>query len=353
LQLEGGLQFPVATHMTGANGYPYLDWRAVQSWIDTLSSRELQAQAWGACERAWLLHLRAALGAGYRLDETDRVMLLSSLEPRVAWATPAFVTRTLERTARLLDGVAATSEWGRDILIVFDDQDGYYRYISHYYPEEREFALSGGMHLSGECSHFVTVKADLREIEPVIAHEMTHGCLAHLPLPAWLNEGIAVNTERKLTGARATLYPPDEMHRKHLVFWGRDEMQEFWSGKTFLRADDGNMLSYDLARILVEQMAQQWGAFRDFVLAADREDAGLAAARDHLGVDLGAFACAILEPDDDTGYAPDPGAWDSEPEKGGFAATEPASGKADRHATTALGMVRGSTSSRSEAAEAR
>ena len=32
-------------------------------------------------------------------------------------------------------------------------------------------------------------------------HEMTHGSVAHLPLPLWLNEGLAVNTERRLAGA--------------------------------------------------------------------------------------------------------------------------------------------------------
>ncbi len=57
---------------------------------------------------------------------------------------------------------------------------------------------------------------------------------------------------------------------------------------------DGNLLSYDLARILVAYMAKDWEAFRRFVLAANMADGGAAAAREHLGADLGKLACALL-----------------------------------------------------------
>ena len=41
--------------------------------------------------------------------------------------------------------------------------------MSYYYAEDGEFATSAGMHISAGCSHFVTRKADLSAIEPVIA----------------------------------------------------------------------------------------------------------------------------------------------------------------------------------------
>jgi hypothetical protein len=110
------------------------------------------------------------------------------------------------------------------------------------------------------------------------------------------------------------------MHEKHLEFWGRSEIQEFWSGKSLLRHGDGSMLSYDLARIIVEQMATDWETFRDFVLAADRADSGSAAASEHLGVGLGECVCAILDIEESGPWVPDPNLWDSEPEKGGFSA---------------------------------
>jgi hypothetical protein len=312
--LDNGSSFPLASHITYVNQLPYVDWAPVDSWVAALPSSDLQGQARSLCERAWLLHLRNALGPDYWLTEANDALLLSSLEPNVASATLEFMDLTLRRIVDALDDVAAVPEWRKDILIVVDDQQKYYEYVSYYYEDEGEFATSGGMFIHDGCSHFVTVKSDLSAIEPVIVHEMTHGCVAHLPLPAWLNEGIAVNMERRLMGTRPALYSSSEMREKHLNFWGRSEIQQFWSGQSFHRPDDGNMLSYDLARIMVEQMAKDWDAFREFVLAADRADAGSTAAMEFLEVDLAEFIAAFLEQEPDDNWAPRPDTWDSEPE---------------------------------------
>lgn len=153
-------------------------------------------------------------------------MLLSNLSRNVAQATLAFMERTLNRIGVVLEGIAETPELGKDLLVVFKDQDSYYRYVSWYYPEAGEFAFSGGMYINRGCGHYVTVESDMRQIEPTIAHEMTHGCLGHLPLPPWLNEGIAVNMERRLTGIVSSPATPEQMHRKHLRFWTDATIQE-------------------------------------------------------------------------------------------------------------------------------
>jgi hypothetical protein len=166
------------------------------------------------------------------------------------------------------------------------------------------------------------VKAELRSIEPVIAHELTHSCLGHLPIPAWLNEGLAVNTEHRLCPPPADVFgsrpSPQQMHARHRKFWGTSEIQEFWSGKSFLRADEGNELSYDLARILVSQFASEWEQFRAFVLAADMADGGASAAVEHLRVELGEVAAALLEQSPGAAWTPAPGMWSGSPERGAF-----------------------------------
>jgi len=307
--IGGGPPFRIADHLTLHYQFPIVDWTSVRSWVEGIDSPELQARAWTACERAWLLHFRKALGPNFKLAESETAMLLSALEPNVVKATLDYMARTLRRIAIVLDGIAEVSPWGKDLLIVFDDQEGYYHYVSYYYPEAGEFAFSGGMHIDAGCSHYVTVSTDLRSIEPVIAHEMTHGCLAHLPLPLWLNEGLALNTERRLVGKDSSLYTPQEMREKHLAFWGEDEIQEFWSGRSFARTDDGNLLSYDLARIIVEQLAKDWETFKGFALAADRSDAGAHAAHERLGIDLGKYACALLEREPSPAWTPDSARW--------------------------------------------
>lgn len=315
---NGVAGFPVSLHLFDESGFPILDWATAQTWVDSIPDVEARSAAWAQLERAWLEHLRSALGSPYTLRETDTSLLLSTLDPNVARATLGFMSKTLQRVVRVLDGIADASAWGKDILIVFDDDETYYRYVSHCYPSSGEFAASGGMYINAGCGHFATVKSDLRAIEPVIAHEMTHSCVSHLPIPAWLNEGLAVNTEQRLCPSGPPMLTPHQMHAKHLAFWGDTEIQEFWSGQSFLRNDDGNMLSYDLARILVSQLSADWSNFRSFALHANAADAGASAAAEHLNLDLGAAASALLERGPSSAWAPNAATWEEAPERGAF-----------------------------------
>ncbi|MES2950560.1 MAG: hypothetical protein V4858_18665 [Pseudomonadota bacterium] len=316
--VTGSPSFPLSSHLSHHNGFPFLDWAIAQAWVDGIGEHSMPATVWARCEMAWLEHLQASLGPAYHLREEGGAVLLSTLEPNVARAMLGYMVKTLQRVVRLLDGVAQIPEWGKDILIVFDDEDTYYRYVSHYYPEAGEFAGSSGMYINAGCGHFVTAKADMRLIEPIIAHELTHSCVSHLPIPAWLNEGLAVNTEHRLSPPGPALLTPQQMHDKHRGFWGDVEIQEFWSGRSFLRNDDGNLLSYDLARIVVAQLSSDWERFRTFVLAAHLADAGAAAAAEHLGMELGAVVCALLEKEPHPAWVPNPTIWREAPEHGAF-----------------------------------
>lgn len=64
-----------------------LNWDAAQRWVCGVVGEAAQAQAWSACERAWLEHLRLALGPEFRLRERGTALLLSTLEMNVAEAT--------------------------------------------------------------------------------------------------------------------------------------------------------------------------------------------------------------------------------------------------------------------------
>jgi hypothetical protein len=301
--LEGLPRFDVKERLEWREGFPVPDWGSVEDWMRSVPE-DRQMEAWRACERAWLLHFRDALGTSFHLATSEVSMVLSSLEPRETRYALAFMGRTFKRIMHVLKGVAEPPPWDHDLLIVFDDQHAYYRYASRYYEQAGEFAASSGMHISRGRSHFITTRSDLSVIEPVVAHEMTHACLAHLPLPLWLDEGLAVNTERRLVGRAPDLFTPEEMHAKLVRFFGEAQIQEFWSGTSFRRSDDGNMLSYELARILVEHLAADWSRFARFANAAHHGDAGAAAAREHLGVELGAMAAALLGHDDAARYAP-------------------------------------------------
>lgn len=310
VSLKGGCEFPLAQHLRRHERYPIADWEKVRAWVEGLDEPRRGA-AWTACERAWLLHFRDALGTGFRLDENASAVLVSSLEPHLARATLEFMSKTGRRIGAVLKGLVEDAPRGKDILILFDDGDSYYRYVSHYYPETGEFATSGGMHLGGGCSHFVSVKNELRVLEAMIVHEMTHASLGHLPLPLWLNEGLAVNTERRLAGAaHQPLGALAKLHERMRRFWSVLSIQDFWSGESFHRPGDSNELSYELARIIVEQLAADWAPFARFVRSARAEDGGAAAARECLGLDLGEVATALLERDTPKSWSPDPTKWE-------------------------------------------
>ncbi len=145
ITIADGSVFPIAEHITRHHDFPILNWGEVEAWLCTLESVELQAKAWAGCEDAWLLHFRDTLGSTYRLDETDGAALVSSFDPEVARATLHFMGRTRQRIVSILQDIARVPEWGKDILILFEDSRSYYRYVSYYYPAKGEFAISGGM----------------------------------------------------------------------------------------------------------------------------------------------------------------------------------------------------------------
>lgn len=311
LTCSGAADFMVSDHLAFANGVPILDWNALSEWALTCGSSEAAAFAKDQGRLAWLLHLRDAIGPEAHVHVADDSYILSTLEPNVVQATARYIATSKRRIARVLGELADFPPDERSLLIVFDSEEEYYDYVSLYYPSEGEFALSGGMFINAGCPHFVVRRADLSSIEPVIAHELTHSAVAHLQLPRWLDEGLAVNTEHKVAGAQSSIHTPHELHRMHLGFWNAERIQEFWSGESFNRTDDGNLLSYELARIIVAQMASQWDVFARFVASAKREDSGADSARTHLSVLLGAYAATLLQLGEGESWEPAPEAWAS------------------------------------------
>ena len=296
-------RFSLRENLTDGNGVPILDWEALDQWAGG------NAHAIELGRRAWLLHLRDAMATSAHLHETTDAWVLSSFTPRAARSAAAYVADTRKRIARLLDGLAEFPADARSILVVFDNLDDYYKYVSNYHPDSGEFAFSGGMYINYGCPHFVTVHAPLSTIEPVIAHEMTHSALAHLELPLWLDEGIAVTTEHQLCASNRHARDSVEIIGRHLGFWNAERIQEFWTGRSFHRTDDGNELSYDLARSIVQLLGREWPTFVEFAANASRDDGGSAAASGILKLDLGDIAAAALNVDRQSGWRPDPARW--------------------------------------------
>jgi hypothetical protein len=291
------------------------DWACVEESIAARLKTEDPHTLWANVSLHWMHALREPLGAEFRVASADNFHLLSPGTAREQQVFLEFAEKTRERILRLLDGIANDDGYGKFCVIAFADEDQYYEYVANYYPDEGEFAFSSGMYINDGYGHFVCVRTDMHAIEPVIAHELTHMLVTHLPIPAWLNEGLAVNTEHILCPPRGSLYTPRELAEMHAGFWNEETIQEFWSGKSFMRADDGNLLSYDLAKQMVTLLSQDRAQFVAFVNEANMNDSGQTSASQHLGNSLEAVIEFVVGAGK---WRPEPDRWAGEVERGGF-----------------------------------
>jgi hypothetical protein len=314
VELPGREAFPVVENTFNGHDFPILDWQALERWADA-GPAAAKHEAIARGRRAWLAHFRDSLDGAHLLETRD-AWVLSSYEPSLAKTVAAYVSTSRSRILRLLEGIAHFGPGERSIFVALDSQEQYYRYVANYYPEDGEFSFSGGMYLHFGCPHFVTVKDELWRLEPVIAHELTHSAVAHLELPLWLDEGIAVTTEQHVSvGSHRQHRDQVDLIGKHLEFWNAERMQEFWAGESFRRVDEGNTLSYDLATQIVGLAGREWDAFVRFATSARRDDGGAAAAMTEFNLDLGRLAAMALNVAPQAGWSPDPGAWTNAPRK--------------------------------------
>lgn len=310
---------PVGMRWVPHTRWPIPDWTAMADVVPQDCGDRERDDYWTEAAYQWLERMGGLWEQPVTVHESAHFLLLSTAPRREREVTLEFCEATRARILKFLPGIASGQGHGKHVLITFGDQEDYYDYVSNYYPPG-EFALSSGMFIDDGYGHFVVWESlHYSSMEPVIAHELAHCLVRHLPLPAWLNEGIAVNTERHIFPAladpRAQQYFPHEMVAKHAAFWDKDTIQEFWSGKSFLRPDEGNMLSYDLASKITMLAAREFEDFRRFALSADGADAGLG-AQEELGFPLQNLVEAVLG---EGPWDPAPHTWQEGIERGQFA----------------------------------
>jgi hypothetical protein len=232
--------------------------------------------------RDWINALIHALPDGYTLSESSEFMLVSKGDSRFTDRLLNWCERSRRTILDTLAGVASDQGFGKHVVLAFDDVAKYYDYITDYYTDEGEFALSGGVFLNDGYGHFAFHTAYGYEHERTIAHELNHSLLGHLPLPLWLNEGITQEIEDTIVGSSYFELDTD-MVRSHREYWNSETIHSFWSGDSFYSPDDGHELSYHLFRNL---MADYPDHIFEFLNSAHYVDAGNLALVDCCGSSL-------------------------------------------------------------------
>lgn len=257
--------------------------------------------------RDWLETLAAALTGSYSTSESPNFFLLSALPADETERLLDFCEATRNTILSHLEGIAADAGYGKHVLLAFADVETYYTYVSHFHAEG-ESGGSGGMFLADGYQH-IALHAARHWLYRTIGHELTHACLAHLPLPLWLNEGVTQEMEDVLLRQR-TFEASIELTQRQKRYWREHSLESFWSGEAFRAADEGQELAYALARILVRNLTVDFReAFPEFVQTAEARDAGQAAAVNVFGLTLGQAAAQYLgegawDPQGES-YAPD------------------------------------------------
>ena len=290
--------------MPVVDGFPRPDWNAIYEIIHA-GHQDTWEAGWEKWSRRWLDGIASMLSDGYRVKESDNFRILSAQDDRYVELLSQFLERTLRRILTNLDGIAADEGYGKHIVLIFDEQEPYYQYKSYFYPDEGEFILSSGTFLNAGYGHFAFPFMEMFEAEATSAHELTHACLKHLPIPLWLNEGFAVTMENDICGS-SPLQMENERFTEHASFWNAETIQEFWSGASFNRTDQGSDLSYELARFCLRALSHEYDVFASFANTASFEDGGEAAAIENFGGSLGGVIHQFFGDGD---WSPNPRLW--------------------------------------------
>lgn len=298
----------LAQYIHDIEDFPRPDWKSIYEEVDRRHKDSDQDVLWSNIARTWMSRLIENLHAGYAIYESDNFLLVTSESDSYVSPFHAFLERTLKRILSTLQGIATDDGFGKYVVIIFDDIDMYYSYLSYFYEKEGVFGLSSGIYLNKGYGHFAFPHQNLVYAESIAAHEMTHALLSHLPIPAWLNEGMAVSMENMITGS-APLRMDNELYSRHKSFWGEEEIQQFWSGDAFHRPDEGQELSYSLAQFAVNSLSRDYETFIAFANKAHYEDAGEAAANEVYKGSLGGLIAQFFG---EGQWQPEPHRWTSE-----------------------------------------
>jgi hypothetical protein len=236
-------------------------------------------------------------------------MILSEAPMRVIKDACRSYEESLKRIIAGLEGVASDEGYGKHVVMMFASIEDYYGYITYFYPEG-EHPMSGGVCLSGEgYVHFAFPTTDYSSYRTVLVHELTHGCLGHLPIPTWLNEALAMRMEQVICGSDI-FHLDQEIYDKHTAHWNEETIQQFWTGESWELPGDSFELSYNLAQVIWRKIEADLAAPRaeilQFIMGSHLEDAGEAACQSSFALSLGDLVIDFLG---EGAWAPEPTKW--------------------------------------------
>lgn len=301
------------TGVSFEDGFHRVEWDVVRLWIESQLETLDWNMAWTEAATWWAGLLRDDLGGDYLVRQSRETILLCEQTEDISEWLLSYASRAATTIKEELGQTAWKGAFGKHLIIVFTDHDDYYQYVAHHMADGVN-PSSGGMCIYSGYTHVALPWTEQLDVANAVIHELAHDCLAHLPLPHWLNEGVAVTLEKAIGapprplgqsdqdavyGAAINWRPPmmwDELAERHFTFWNEENIQTFWAGTSFYVPGDSNELSYSLAEVFVKLLSERGErrAFCGFLEASHREDTGHSASLGIFGTGLGEIAGTFL-----------------------------------------------------------
>jgi hypothetical protein len=307
-------------------GLPYPEWQTIFDWLDSELPDTAHAEALNHTVRLWLTKLRhtTAAGPGLHLSESPHFLLLSPFQPNGRkWTLKTLELVRLTIVDRLAD--LAWPDVREKVAVLILDHDPYNLYISRYFPGDYMGRTAGLMITGGGYAHIAAEAPSQANygdtpLVRILTHELTHHALGRLDLPRWLDEALAMSFEDQMAGSESALadrlgssfegISTRALLQEFAAWWTEERLQGFWSGSLWNSEDDEQGFCYEMSRILFRLLTQASHhatvRLRQFIGEASWNDAGEAAAQQHLGLGLGEVAAEFLG---DGNWAPAPKRW--------------------------------------------
>lgn len=268
---------------------PWVDWDLADRWLDRQAGSADRALARRSVVALSLDELRDALKNDHRRWRSRHVEGVAPLEGSAGPLVAAAAERAFEILLHVLAPVRGNEPIPPVAIIAIATLDEYNDFISARYPDEGEFATSGGMYINEGAGTFPMVVVSA--VSPaacadVVAHELTHHALHDRNIPLCIEEGFTQMMEERVNGAtRFDLNT--EMIARHRDLWHGATLDEFIAGGAFHSPEqDTQELAYHLSQWIVrKELSTRSAAFFRFVqMCKDRTPDE--ACRSALGVDL-------------------------------------------------------------------
>ncbi len=297
----------VKKELSPRSGFCYPEWNIVGDAIRSEIPASESPAAWKRISHGWLRTIASQLGREYKVLDSPNFHILVKASSQLGEILASRCESFRSKILSILEGIAEDAGMGKNMVMAYPDNDLLCKYMSYFDGDGEHPEMSGACVHSGythvafcppqrqsweapgvlDFSPGRHEQTQITMSNSVLAHELIHNFLSHLPLPLWLNEALTMRVERLILGARS-LYLDRELHRRHIEYWNAETIQDFWSGASWGDPGEGFELSYSLAQVLWEKIEHDLGATKEeicrFVRAASVDDAGetaLKAVFDH------------------------------------------------------------------------